>query len=254
MNPLNPSDLLPPAWLAGPVVSDRPDADAALPIESVVARLRALQPAPVAETEPDPWRRIAPLLEEAQLPERALAWVQKMWPAERAVVPPGPWGQTLVQLSLRLGRGGATFAFLGSQGNGKTAMACALACARMQAVRCRVRYSTLRRLSLRFEAAQRDERGQRGETRADIFEELAGCGLLILDEIGKGLLTPAETRLVVDLVDARHAAGRDTLLVGNLTEAAFGEWAGASLLDRMTEAGGVVVFNWGSFRGGMDHE
>jgi DNA replication protein DnaC len=163
------------------------------------------------------------------------------------------WDEAWQKALEKFGQRGALLALIGPQGTGKTVMATGLAS--RHRLWGSVVYTTLRALSLRMEKALRRE--AEGESRWDIYRELTECGLLVIDECGKGTDTPAELLLIVEIIDARYREERRTVLVSNhgddpwTREGAlevFSAWAGASLVDRLMESGGPIACDWPSLR------
>lgn len=199
--------------------------------------------------------RLSRLREDAGLPRRARRFLAE--PNQLMKInPDGPrlarlpgqiaWMEKRAALGNKLGQaGGSTIAMIGAKGTGKTVMATALALNVIERRGASVRYRPLLELMMEFEAARKD----RSDTsRYELLEELAGVGLLILDECDKGFGTEAEARTVFALLDARHRAERDTLLISHPPEAAFKAWAGPELLDRMNESGGLLTCDWPGMR------
>lgn len=87
------------------------------------------------------------------------------------------------------------------------------------------------------------------ETEAKVIDELAGCDLLVIDEVGRSLDSNYELAQFFRVLDTRYRDLRPTLLVSNLSPAKFREFLGDAVVDRLREAGGaVLVFDWGSQR------
>lgn len=222
------------------------------------AGLVAPLPALTWHEDADAWRR---WLTDAGLPARSVRALR-----ESAVVPPARWSAARAWLGERLGSG-VTLPVLGPQGRGKTVLAVAVACdlAKKMPVPPRVCYTTLRELALRLESALRG--GPERETRWEVMQELEAAQLLILDECGKGTETESESKLVFELLDARHRAEKDTLLLSNhgptpesgreFSESEkqgaaglFAAWCGPSLYQRVMEGkkAAILFCDWEGMR------
>jgi DNA replication protein DnaC len=193
--------------------------------------------------------RSARLREEAGLSKRAVRTLgDRGSPSAAAPQANHPtlngWQQALERVRVRFGeKTGATIGLIGAEGTGKTVLATALALEWTAQLRS-VRYSSLLRLLLALEAG----RNGSGPSRFELLEELAGVSLLILDECDKGFGSEAEKRTVFELLDQRHAACRDTLLISHPPVEQFKAWLGPELMDRMNETGGLVECNWKGMR------
>lgn len=98
---------------------------------------------------------------------------------------------------------------------------------------------------LLIRAAMRDDSRQ---NQLETVAEFIRPRLLIIDEIQERGETAWEDRMLNYIIDKRYDAMSDTILIGNLEAGELAQSLGASIADRMAEAGGVVVCNWGSFR------
>ncbi len=177
------------------------------------------------------------LVKESNLPARALMVLATLQPEPAQ-------GWLAARDALRAKKSG-TVLVIGPKGTGKTVLATDLALARIHDGLVRVHYTPLLKLMLRFEAARQD--GSQ-ETRHDVLTELAGVGLLIIDEMDKGFDTDAEKRTIFALLDERHNALRPTVLISHPPYVSFSQWAGSELVDRINETGGRIKCNWPGMR------
>ncbi len=140
---------------------------------------------------------------------------------------------------------GALLICLGRRGTGKTqasALAAAVTCAADRSCR----YVTAARF---FVAIKSTYRREADKTEDDVLNEFARPSLLVVDEAHERSESAWETRLLTTLCDERYGAGKDTILLGNQTSAEMSAALGSSIVDRARENGGIVLYDWQSFRG-----
>lgn len=85
---------------------------------------------------------------------------------------------------------------------------------------------------------------------ADQIKKFTGPHLLVIDEFGVRGETSWEDRLVTHIIDERYDAGHDTILISNQTAEELTASAGASVVSRMIETGGIIECKWASYRTG----
>ena len=154
------------------------------------------------------------------------------------------WLAKLESLKSKLGTG-VLWAFVGIRGPGKTQMAVEL-----------MRHQTEKRLKTARYASAIEVFCSLREPYADgaTKRELAAISdwvrpeLLIIDEAQERAETPWEDRLLTHIVDKRYNDEKDTILISNNTEDMLMRSLGKSIESRLCETGGVVEFNWESFR------
>jgi DNA replication protein DnaC len=86
------------------------------------------------------------------------------------------------------------------------------------------------------------------KTEQDVLAEFSSPSLLVIDAIENRSDSPFENMLLNHLIDTRYDALKDTILIGNIDEAAFAASMGPSIVDRIHECGVKIVCNWKSFR------
>lgn len=107
------------------------------------------------------------------------------------------------------------------------------------------RYTTAVELFMTIKETYGDN-AQRSEKAAiDLFVK---PDLLVIDEVQERAGTEWENRLLVNIVDRRYAAMKDTILVGNLKPEDVQRELGTSIASRAQETGGIYVADWPSFR------
>lgn len=73
--------------------------------------------------------------------------------------------------------------------------------------------------------------------------------LLVLDEVGRALDTAWEQGRFFEILNARYAGMKPTVLISNLPEKKFRDFLSEPVVDRMREAGGrLLMFDWASQR------
>lgn len=108
------------------------------------------------------------------------------------------------------GRGRGLYLF-GPVGTGKTHAACALAL-RAISEGTSARFATLAGIASRV----RSSYGRRsGEAEEEVVNELVGCGLLVVDDLGKERATDFSLSLLYRIVDGRYGAMRPIVVTSN---------------------------------------
>lgn len=84
----------------------------------------------------------------------------------------------------------------------------------------------------------------------DITGRLGWVDLLILDELGLRELPADGEEIIFTILDARHKAGKQTILLGNKTAAQVKTWLGSRISDRLRSGGVIFCYGeWDSMRG-----
>jgi DNA replication protein DnaC len=84
----------------------------------------------------------------------------------------------------------------------------------------------------------------------DITSGLGSVHLLVLDEIGLRQLPADGEEILFTILDARHKAAKQTILLGNKTAAEVKTWIGSRINDRLRSGGVVFCYGeWDSMRG-----
>lgn len=149
---------------------------------------------------------------------------------------------------------GAIVALVGERGLGKTTLAAALAqkraadeslCPSGQTVL----YRKMTGLIEKYKALYADF-GSIDAEDARISRD-AICrnpGLLVIDELHEGDDQKMKSRVLVDIVDRRYAALKDTILISNQLPDDFMATTSDSILSRLNEHGEILECVWPSFR------
>lgn len=140
---------------------------------------------------------------------------------------------------------GAGMIFCGSLGTGKTHLAISIA-----------RYVTESGFSARYLNLMqilklvRETWGRESEPDAErhVISELTNCDLLIIDEVGVQMGTENEKVILFEIINGRYENMNSTIVISNLDKAGISELISERSVDRITEGGGTLVFNWPSYR------
>jgi DNA replication protein DnaC len=153
---------------------------------------------------------------------------------------------------------GGCLVFLGSRGNGKTQMAVELirrACMTRPLTPRQLegrdgppniaRYLRAREIGM---AIRESYRQGAQETERKAVEKFIEPWLLVIDECQERPDSDHETRTLTLIMDKRYGAMRPTIMIANSTAQEFADLVGKSVTDRIHEGGGVLIFDWPSFR------
>lgn len=141
---------------------------------------------------------------------------------------------------------GRCLMLLGKVGNGKTHLAAAVAGVVVEQHRRNVLYTTVSRVCQQVKASYSKESTQSEREALEIFRQ---PDLLILDEVGASYGTDFERMVMFEVVNARYEDMKPTLVISNLSAPELATALGDRTVDRLREAGGVVVkFDWDSAR------
>ncbi len=145
---------------------------------------------------------------------------------------------------------------IGSPGTGKTHLGAAMVSALIKSRAVSAKITSARELIRRLRGTW-----QRGatESEAQVIEDFAADGLLVLDEVGAGFGSDGEQVQLFDIIDAEHRAcafethdqrKAPTVLLSNLTAPMLKDTLGERAYDRLREGAKVLVCAWASHRGG----
>lgn len=152
------------------------------------------------------------------------------------------WNEKFDSVFSKIGTG-ALFAFRGDRGTGKTQMACEIAKKTINQLRKTSLYTTAMDIFIEFKVAYKTH-----ETEKAIIADFLKPQLLIVDEITQRGETEWENRLFSHILDKRYCARKDTIVIGNLKPEVLSGNLGESVVSRLNETGGIVNFDWKSFR------
>ena len=158
---------------------------------------------------------------------------------------PDAWVKVRDRVVTSIGEG-FIFALVGARGPGKTQIA-------EQAIRwCSGKgvarsslYVRAMEVFLRVRACYKPDTP---ETEVAVVETFCAPQFLVIDEFQERGDTAWEDRMLNYIVDRRYGDMRDTLIIANLTEKAFRESAGPSIVSRLVETGAIIECAWPSMR------
>ncbi|MCV4290871.1 ATP-binding protein [Pseudomonas capsici] len=144
---------------------------------------------------------------------------------------------------------GASLMLLGSMGTGKTHLACAI----MQQV---LRTEGLGGATARYTTASeiimsvKETFGRRERVESEVYADLHGPDLLVIDEIGVQHGSDFERQVLFEVINGRYCRLLPTILISNLNLAEVRNFIGDRVIDRLCDGGGeVILFRWPSVRG-----
>jgi len=163
--------------------------------------------------------------------------------------------QTLAKLTNSLAGKGAIVALVGPRGTGKTYIASQLVIDRLWAehgtARCSwFHYTKLTTIVAKLKAFYGDF-GTTDMARLEAYREFLthDLDLLIIDELHEVADDSRhKDRILSDILDARYAAKKDTLLISNQSASEFSKATSPSIISRLNEHGGIIPCEWESFR------
>jgi len=163
--------------------------------------------------------------------------------------------RTLAALTNMLCGKGAIAAMIGQRGIGKTQIAAQYVIDRLWAehgtARCSwFHYTKLTTVVAKLKAFYGDF-GTTDMARLEAYREFLthALDLLIIDELHEVADDSRhKDRILSDILDARYAAKKDTLLISNQSASEFSKATSPSIISRLNEHGGIIPCEWESFR------
>jgi DNA replication protein DnaC len=166
------------------------------------------------------------------------------FPASAKVrVPNAAWDETLAYVEAGLLKP-SIFAFGGPPGRGKTEMAywCALSVLRQQEG-FKPQYETASWLFARIRSTNQSAAK---ETEFEVLNGYLFPTILVIDEIGMAKGTDFEYTSLNTLLCRRYDMGKRTIVIS--ARESFDGTFDPAVLSRMNQSGGIIPFDWGSFR------
>lgn len=87
-----------------------------------------------------------------------------------------------------------------------------------------------------------------GHTESEVMAAMECADLLVIDEIGLQYGTGGEQLILSEILVARYAARKPTVILGNENMRGLRGCLGEPAFDRVRERSRVVIFDWDSFR------
>lgn len=154
------------------------------------------------------------------------------------------WTVNLSGLASKLGSG-FLCAMIGGRGTGKTQLAERLIHHHaMKSVKFSARYCPIVAIFMAIRETFRDG----GPTELEAAAEFIRPQMLVIDEAHERSESEWENRILNYIIDQRYSHKKDTLLISNQKPDEFKASIGPSIYSRLTETGGIIPCDWGSFR------
>lgn len=144
-------------------------------------------------------------------------------------------------------RAGEGLVLVGGTGTGKTHLACVVLRSALAQGATGLYTTAMRMVRMVRESWRRDA----GHTESEVMAALERADLLVIDEIGQQYGTGGEQLIVGEVLEARYAAGKPTVIVGNENMRGLRGCIGERAFDRVRESSRVVLFDWESYRPGL---
>lgn len=132
-----------------------------------------------------------------------------------------------------------TLVLIGTAGTGKTHLACAIV---------RERGGKYRTAPDIVEEIRRAKSFTADQTEKQIIDYYSHCGLLVVDEIGRGIDATNEKYMLYQIINARYNTRKPTVLISNFNKGDFLKYIGVAAVDRLVESGDIVEMNGTSYR------
>lgn len=168
-----------------------------------------------------------------------------------------PWATHYESASRVICNGGMA-AFLGDRGTGKTQMAVSLIRDKcdcheldenhMRFVTTAPKIALYRRVSDVLNEAKGSYRSGSNVSLKAILGEYAKVPLLVLDEVHELGDSEHDIKIITSILDKRYFSQKASIMIANCDARQFAKMIGPSIVDRIHETGGVLKFDWDSFR------
>ncbi|MEY2340931.1 ATP-binding protein [Acidithiobacillus sp. IBUN Pt1247-S3] len=144
-------------------------------------------------------------------------------------------------------RKGASLILCGNPGTGKNHLAAAIARA-VLAMGNSVLQVTAYDIIARIRETWR--RGIGNGTELEVIRGFAEVGLLIIDEVGKTFGSDGERVHLFEVIDHRYRNMKPTIILSNEDVEGVEQYLGTPAFDRLCQNGGLLIFDWQSYRRG----
>lgn len=92
------------------------------------------------------------------------------------------------------------------------------------------------------------------ESEAEILDNYGSACLLVIDEIGRGVVAAEEQYMLYQIINERYNRRKPTVLISNQNKKDFLNYVGIAAADRLIESAQVVEFTGESYRGEIRRE
>lgn len=154
------------------------------------------------------------------------------------------WTKTFHFLNDKV-KDGIFYAFLGNRGGGKTQMGVELLKDYARVMQLNSLYCTAFDLFLCLRSCFNSKSTF---SEIEVIDRYKKPSFLIIDEIHERSDSEFENRTLTHILDNRYANMKNTIVIGNFQTSELSQRLGASISSRLLETGGVIEFNWESFR------
>ena len=86
------------------------------------------------------------------------------------------------------------------------------------------------------------------ETENQVIERYSNVFMLVIDEIGSQYGSDSEKIIISEIINNRYNNILPTIIIGNITMSEAQDYMGARVIDRLKDAGKILVFDWKSYR------
>ena len=109
-------------------------------------------------------------------------------------------------------------------------------------------FSCLHTTALKVVRKFKDSWKSKDVTETEVLSYFIAPDLLIINEIGMQFGSDTERQYLFEIVDDRYELNKSTVLISNLRVTEVEEFLGDRCMDRIYEEGGVLSFDWESYR------
>ena len=142
-------------------------------------------------------------------------------------------------------RNGSCLILCGNPGTGKNHLASAIA-RTVLSMGHSVIFATAYEIIARIR--QTWQRGIGNSTELEVIRGFAEAGLLIIDEVGKTFGSDGERVHLFEVIDHRYRDLKPTLILSNERIEGVEKYLGPAAFDRLCQNGGLLLFDWQSYR------
>lgn len=143
-------------------------------------------------------------------------------------------------------QGGANIIMCGKPGTGKTHLASVICRQVATQNNARPLYTTVSRMIRDIRSSyNRDSEN----SEEQVIARYVNADLLVIDEVGVKLSSDHERSMLFEIVDERYQQLMPTIIISNLLVGEIGKHTDERMVDRLSENGTLMIFDWDSHRG-----